>query len=421
MRWALGLAALCLAVACGGTGAEHDADRDARDVLEATEDTAVPDATAPSDTTVSDGHDAVPDALDFPAPIPLTFPLDGQPLLPVRVDGGEPQPFVVDTGAIRSAADETLLRDVVNGVGLGTFDLGDGVVFADYEVLAADLAEAVDVIGVPLMGLIGQDLFLTLWFGVDYRARQGYVASTAPSEPPPGYETVAPVELPYDLVQGYPVVTVHAGDAELRLIADTGSGVTLIDETRLSPEVLANGLTGYVWYTSYGSDPGTLVRLPDVDLAGLHVPGTWAVALPHEHHLSQVFGMMGIQVDGFLGYPVYREFFVGIRGGEHAYDLWPCAAPDPLAATEWDRVGVEVRRSAGATLIDMVFAPSDAAAQGLLPQDRLLRVDGAEADALPLDQLRLALRGVPGEPRTLTLLREGQEVDVTVQIDHLLP
>ncbi len=442
MRWAIGVLALVLPWACGGA---DDKGRDGAGAADAIVDAASPDGTSLSDAPGVDAPDALPDVLadlatdpaeapdveirpdadaqtpSYPAAIPLSFPLDGQPLLPVRVDGGEPRPFVIDTGAIRTAADPALLHDVANGVGTATFDLGDGVVLPDYEVLAADLAEAVDVIGVPLQGLIGQDLFGQLWFGVDYRARQGYVAPTAPDAAPPGYATVPPVELPYDLVQGYPVVTVEVAGATLRLIADTGSGVTLVDASLLPPAVLEAGLVGYTWYTSYGSDPGTLVRLPDLELAGRSVPGTWAVAIPHQHHLSQLFSLMGIQVDGFLGYPVYREFFVGVRGADHAYDLWPCAEPDPLAATEWDRVAVEVRRDAGATLIDMVFVPSDAATGGVQPQERLLRVDGADADALALDDLRRVLRGTPGEVRTLTLLREGLEVDVTVTVDHLLP
>ena len=77
--------------------------------------------------------------------------------------------MVVDTGAVRTAVHEPYLRDVANGVGIATIDFGDDIVLPDYAVIAADLSEAEDHIGVHLSGLIGQDLFQRYFFGLGNR------------------------------------------------------------------------------------------------------------------------------------------------------------------------------------------------------------------------------------------------------------
>ena len=361
--------------------------------------------------------------------ISVHIPLDGQLLLPVSIDGrsvndaGEPLWMVIDTGAIRTAVEQDYIAEVVNGVGDVTLDLGNGQIVADYEVLAGDLSKAVDHIGVALAGLIGMDLFLTHAFALDYREALAYVVAEHPGEAPPGAEG-APLELPWELVQGYPVVDAGINGTDARLIADTGSGVSLILASKVAPELLAAGVSGYVWHTSYGSDPGVLLRLPAVDLAGVTVADTWAVVVPDDHHLSALFEMLGLEVDGFLGYPVYRHFLIGVRAVDSAYDLYPYASTAHVPANEWDRIGVELRRDEGETVIDMVFEPSSAFDLGLRPEDRLRAIDGADTDGRPLDELRRTLRGTAGETRTLRVQRAGgaePPLDLDVAVDRLLP
>lgn len=358
----------------------------------------------------------------YPAPRGALLPLDGQLLLGVDVAGHGRQYMVVDTGAIRSALHEGLLRDVRNGVGRADLSFGPGLDLPDYEVIAADLAKAEDYIGVPLGGLIGLDLFQRFFFALDYRQRRVHVAGAMPASAPPEHrDGTLPLRLPVELVQGMPVVEVELGGRTLRLIADTGSGVTLIKESLLPAAALEQAVSGYTWYTSYGSDPGRLLRLPGLRVAGAAVEDTWVVAVPDEHHLARVFEAIGVSVDGFLGFPVYRRFFLEIPPGLNEYLLYPDPAGDPVAATEWDRVGVELSRSEGKVLVDMVFRPSDAERQGLLPGDELRAVDGATAADLPLDELRLRLRGEPGSLRHLRLQRAETALERDVAVDRLLP
>ncbi|HEY3356770.1 MAG TPA: aspartyl protease family protein [Polyangia bacterium] len=359
---------------------------------------------------------------DFPPPRAALHPLDGQLLYPVHVDD-RPSTywFVIDTGAIKSAADETLVRDLQNGVGRITLDLGAGIVVPDLEVFAADLSPAVAAIGVPIHGLIGQDLFPSLYFGLDYRRREVTAAPAIPRSAPPGFHVADAVPVPYTLEQLLPIVEVPIGGHTARLIADTGSGVTLLTESFVSPELLAGALGGYTWRTSYGSDPGRLVRLPALAFGAATVTDEWAVVVPDDHHLRPVFDALGLRVDGFLGYPVYRHFYLGVDGAASRYVAYPYPNADHLDAHEWDRVGVELRREAGAVVIDMVLTPSGAADAGVVVGDILESVDDAPLDTSSLDDVRLLLRGAPGETRTLRLTRGAAPLTLAVTVDRLLP
>ena len=359
---------------------------------------------------------------DFPPFRPAKVPLDGQMLFPVGF-GGEPGPYVlgVDTGAVKTTLEERFVTESDGMIGRATIDFGYGLKLTDYEVLVGDLSDASDHIGVEIHGLIGQDLFKRFYFGLDYVTPAVAMGAGTPDDPPPGYDADDGVDVPYVLEQEFPIVEVDVGGVPLRLIADTGSGVTIVVESSVPSELLDDGLEGYVWHTSYGSDPGVIVRLPSLTIGGATVEDTWAVVIPDEHHLAQIFRLLGVDMQGFLGFPVYRRFFVSVIGCEDEFVFYPTANLDHIDGYEWDRVGVELVRTATETSIDMVYSPSDAADQGVTPGDVLVAVDSAPTDGAALDDIRLLLRGTPGETRELSLTREGVPVELTVAVDRLLP
>ena len=351
------------------------------------------------------------------------IPLDGQFLMPVQLDGStETYNFVIDTGAFATSVEETLVRDIENGVGLVSMDFGEGLLLEDHRVFAADLSKAVDYIGTPIHGLIGQDIFQEWFFGLDYETASMEVLPEIPLDAPSGFEEDSFVDLPYTLEQLLPIVEVEIDGRVARLIADTGSGVTLLTESFIEQEFLDEGLKGYTWHTSYGSDPGTILRLPQLTLAGHLVENSWAVVVPDNYHLRDVFEALGIHVDGFLGYPVYRRFYTEVRGPENQYRFYPYDDLPHVDANEWDRVGIEIRRHEGQVVIDMIFEPSHAHELGLQAETVLLRVDGEQLAGLALDDVRLLLRGTPGKTRTLTIDdSSGGIKEISVRVDGLLP
>ncbi len=363
-----------------------------------------------------------PEPYDYPPPLEALIPIDGQMLYPVRLDDNPGYfPMVVDTGAFGTAVDERLVRDVENGVGVVTLDFGEGLVFEDFPVLAVDLALAENYIGVPIWGLIGQDIFQHMYFGMDYQASEVTAASPIPALPPPAFADTTGISVPYVLEQLMPIVEVDIGGQTARLIADTGSGVTILRRSFVAQSLLDTGFGGYWWHTSYGSDPGTIVRLPDLRLSGQDVPDTWAVVIPDQHHLQDVFDGLGLDVDGFLGFPVYRRFYVSVHGPESRYVFYPYDELSHVDSLEWDRLGLELRREEGLVRVDMVFDPSDASAMGVAVDDVLVTVDDEPVAELLLDEVRMLLRGTPGDVKTLELDRAGAPMTLLVAVDRLLP
>ncbi len=408
---AVWLAVLLLAAAGGGCSAAGGATDGGPDgAADASGDGA------PDGDTGADG-----DAPVYPPPRPAVIPLDGQILFPVQLDDRTATyQLVVDSGAFGTAIHEPLVRDLENGVGRVSIDFGHGLRLEEQRVLAADLSKAEDHIGVALHGLIGQDIIQHHFFGLDYRRAEVTMAAAIPEMPPPGFAGADAVAVPYALEQLMPVVEATLDGRPLRLVADTGSGVTLVTASLVDADTLAAGVGGYVWHTSYGSDPATLVRLGELRLGGLAVADSWAAVIPDEHHLKPVLDSLGVAVDGFVGYPVYRRCYLAIHGPESRYLCYPYPDRSHIDRHEWDRVGIELRRQDGALLIDMVFSPSDAADRGLAPDDELLAVDGQAVAGRPLDELRRALRGQPGETRSLLLAGEPEPVEVGVAVDRLL-
>ncbi|HQK18842.1 MAG TPA: hypothetical protein PLJ27_15390, partial [Polyangiaceae bacterium] len=293
------VAFVCLTwfVGCGAGVIEQEKEGEIADAAVEAADAPLDQGVQPSDagteSSVSDSSqpDAKPAA---PTEREVLIPLDGQVLFPAVVEGN-PAYLVVDTGAVRSTFSKDLLRNVANGVGLATIDFGDDIHFEDYEVLAGDLSEAEKHIGSAIDGLIGQDLLQQLYFGVDYRRKRAIVAANAPANAPNGWTEADRITLPYELVQGLPVLSVDIEGKQARLIADTGSGVTILTQSHVPSDWLDDGCKGYVWHTSYGSDEATIVRIPSLGVGSSQVKNSWAIVVPDEHHLASLFSAIGLE------------------------------------------------------------------------------------------------------------------------------
>jgi hypothetical protein len=188
--------------------------------------------------------------------IPFTF-ATRQPIVPVRIDGGEAVPFVVDTGASIHVVDPGVLPSsrsnppssasagrTLSGGGEGRVPAHavDGLTFA-IEAFSwrAQRATAIDL-GYPhrkhFAGLLGAPLLTRYVVEFDFDRLILRLHDPASFRPPPGT-----VRLPFELVEDLPIVhvTLDAGKGPIdaRLLIDTAAA-TFIDLNR--PFVERHGL-----------------------------------------------------------------------------------------------------------------------------------------------------------------------------------
>lgn len=340
--------------------------------------------------------------------------VDGQVLLVGTVEGvssSAPLLFALDTGADRFYVDADL-----DAPSRGNVQFGE-VVLENQGLRSLELAEAEAAIGWDLAGLAGQPLFESRVTAFNYPASTVHFFDELPSDAPPQAQGSA-ATLPYTLTAGIPVVELELGGGPLSLIADTGSGVTLVTESAFA--ALDDGnrprLDGYLWLTSYGQDEGFVTRIPAVDLGDHVVPETWAVVVPDDNHLLGLLTSVGLDVDGFLGFPFYREHVWVSDGPGTTFRAWFAADRAHVDPQEWQRVGVEPMWVDGRVVVGMLYRPSSA--EGVLELgDVLVSLDGIDVTSLSLDDVKRQLRGEPGS----VVVVGTDRGDFSVARDDLLP
>ncbi len=383
-------------------------------------DQRLPDHAAPDRAPYRAAPDLVP---PWPAPLAAVLSPDGQLLVDGTIDG-KAAVLALDTGAFPTAIDSRF----TSAVGTTKVDLVLGPISAKQQLVAVtSLATPSAFVGAELGALVGSDVLGSRWIGLDYRTPAAYVLAAAPSSLPPAGSGAA-LEAKFVEKLGVPVVDALVRDASgaasatTQLMADTGSGVTLLVQStfdKLDPSGKLPRLQGYLWLTNSGATAGFVTRLPSLTLAGgAEVKGSWAVVVPDNHHLALALKLVGMPTE-FLGYPFYRSFLTLYAGPEKRYLFYPVAGS--LGAGEWRRVGVELSQRKEDFRVEMVYQPSSAFTAGVTVGDLLRTVGGKALAGLSLAQALATLRGAPGTQLTLGLERGGSPLEAAVVIEDLLP
>jgi hypothetical protein len=370
--------------------------------------------------TAPPAEDAAPDGIPasadpWGASVPMAPTADGQPTVAGTLDGGAAT-WALDTGSDSLYVDAARLDRNVGHVDVTVGPVALGSVLAH----GLDLAEADAAAGVALDGLAGQALFADRVVGLSYTTGEAWFPADLPDQAPPPCDGDAAVA-PYAPAGGVPVSDATfagpAGEVPLALVADTGSGVTLLTESAFA--TIDDGsllrVPGYVWATTYGSDDAFLTRIPTITVGDATFADTWAVVVPDDNHLLPLLAAAGLDVDGFLGWPVWREGCLAVDGVNERYLWWAGGSGAP--AHEWDRVPVQLAWDDPGFSITMVFG----GAADVLAGDQLLAIDGTALDGHTLAEAQALLRGEPGETRTLSLERGDETWDETMTVEALLP
>lgn len=86
-----------------------------------------------------------------------------------------------------------------------------------------------------------------------------------------------------------------------------------------------------------------------------------------------------------------------------------------------DIVGLTLRPDAngGITIASIVNQNGKPVVDGILPGDKLIRVDKVEVASATMGEVVDALRGIPGSTRTLTIEREGKRLTINAKVRRL--
>ena len=156
------------------------------------------------------------------------------------------------------------------------------------------------------------------------------------------------------------------------------------------------------------------VRLLDVGLVGL--PNFFAGGLSLGDWYSQKTAR---RVDGFLGPNAFKPFRIEIDYADSAVYFEPGASFD---SHDMDLVGLALRLESDGTYTVIGVAQRDGqpAVAGVQPGDRLVKVDDFAVTGVTMGAAIDALRGKPGDRRTLLLERDGREIRIDAEVHRFL-
>jgi hypothetical protein len=284
-------------------------------------------------------------------------------------------------------------------------------------------------------GLIGFTVFGQFEISFDYRDNQVVIGAAAPPE-----GVLEPVIVPFSL-EGGGLGPVSAGGESIRFPASRvvvpatveGREVTLLLDTGASWVGLRSTLFNAIVQDgraqlsveatlAQGTATTNVARLRSVSVAGAEVKDPVAAsATTVDELMVHLSDEVGHTIDGLLGAPYLREFYVTVDYPNRVLRLYRYA-DESHVLDDYRKVGIEIggilSRGGNSFVVQKVYPGTDAEAKGIHLLDNLLGVDGVLLFDLDVATVDRKLRGPVGTTRQLQLA--GPRT-VDVRIDELLP
>jgi hypothetical protein len=168
-----------------------------------------------------------------------------------------------------------------------------------------------------------------------------------------------------------------------------------------------------------------VARVPEIVWGGVRLAGVGVVGVEGVQRGGPLLGAWYSQksarpVKGFLGPNAFKGYRVEIDyAGSAVYFEKGAALPD---SNDMDIVGLALRpeNDGSYTVIGIVKQGVKATVEGVVPGDRLLRIGSLEVTGATMGTVIDALRGKPGDIRTLFLDRGGAKIKVDAVVKRLL-
>ncbi len=166
---------------------------------------------------------------------------------------------------------------------------------------------------------------------------------------------------------------------------------------------------------------GTLMRLPELGIGTLRAKDVAVLGLP-QGLFDWYSKKSACPVVGFIGANVLKGFRIEIDF-PNRMTYWEAGPPHGM--TSWsgdlDIVGLTLRPEVGGayTIAGVITKEGKPAVAGVQPGDRLICVGSFDTSGAPMGTVVDALRGKPGDTRTLVIERDGKRVNVEAVVARL--
>lgn len=364
-------------------------------------------------------------------------------IIPVIINDSDTLNFILDTGVrypiitelpyVNKLSLNYMKPVTVSGLGEGegltayrsgnnTMKIGTGLISYNQEVqmVIDENFQISQILGLPVHGLIGFNLFKDFVVEIDYDKLQ--LTLTRPEfyrDRVNNRDIVMPIHFehskPYVRTS---IMTDKNVDVPVKLLVDTGASdaiwlSTASDDRIGIPEnhiesFLGTGLNGDL-FGAKGRIGGIWVG-PLV----LYEP---IVAFPEEELVHQI---ITDDRNGTLGAEILRRFYVTIDYPNHQIKLRPTTKVKE--EFNYNMSGLDVSNpfpGMPVFTIDKVRKGSPAERAGLLENDQIITLNRSHHKALSLNDINLMLMSKEERKISMTVLREGQEINTTFYLEKI--
>jgi hypothetical protein len=226
---------------------------------------------------------------------------------------------------------------------------------------------------------------------------------------------------------GFPRIELTVDGEKYAFLLDTGAAFTMVSETVLAKWRAAHpewphctGAAGAANMIGGSFDAqAEMVRVPQMQWGTLDLHGTGIVSRPAGIFEKWMTSMMPSPIVGAIAGNVLRTFRVEI---DYAHSVTYLEQHSNGDVHDVDAVGLVVgARPDGSYIIGgVVKRDGQDTVQGVEAGDKLVRIGSWQVQGATLADVLSALRGRPGERKTISLDRGGKEVTVETTIAALL-
>ena len=364
-------------------------------------------------------------------------------IIPVIINDSDTLNFILDTGVRFPIITElpyvnklnlnmmqpVKIKGLGEGDGLTAYRSGNntmkisGLVAWNQEVqmVINDNFQISQILGIPVHGLIGFDLFKDFVVEIDYSSEKLTVIK------PEYYKDRVrnkDIVMPLHFEQNKPYVrttitTDKNEEVPVKLLVDTGASDALWLSTKSDEriELPENHIETFLGKGLSGDLYGQKGRISGIWVGPLVLPEP-IVAFPHNDMIEDL--IVANDRNGTLGAEILRRFFVTLDYPNHQLKLRPTSRVK--SEFNYNMSGLEVSNPMPGLpiyMIDNIRKDSPAYYAGLKENDQIISLNNTHSSGLSLNDINLIFQSKENRKIKMKVLRDGQEIKTSFQLEKV--